>query len=50
MAIKDELSAMPGVRSVEGAPENKTVVVDWEDPASEASIRAKLQAINYPAD
>ncbi len=50
MAIKDELSEMPGVQSVAGSPENKTIVVDWNAPASEDAIRAKLQAINYPAD
>ncbi len=50
MAIKDELSEMPGVQSVEGSPESKTVVVDWDTPASEDAIRAKLQEINYPAD
>ncbi|MDJ0855172.1 MAG: heavy-metal-associated domain-containing protein [Desulfobacterales bacterium] len=50
MAIKDELSEMPGVHSVEGNPESRTVVVDWDAPASEDAIRAKLQEINYPAD
>ncbi len=50
MAIKDELSEMPGVQSVEGSPESKTVVVDWDTPASGDAIRAKLQEINYPAD
>ncbi len=50
MAIKDELSEMPGVQSVEGNPESRTVVVDWDAPASEDAIRAKLQEINYPAD
>ena len=50
VAIKDELSEMPGVQSVAGSPENKTIMVDWEAPASEDTIRAKLQEINYPAD
>ena len=49
MAIQNELREMPGVRSVAGNPENKTVAVDWESPASEEAIRAKLQEINYPA-
>ncbi len=49
-AIQDELSEMPGVQSVQGSPENKTVVVDWDAPASEDAIRARLQEINYPAD
>lgn len=50
MAIKNELSEMAGVQSVEGTPEDKSVVVSWEAPASEAAIRGTLQEINYPAD
>lgn len=49
MAVKNELSEMPGVQSVEGNPESKTVVVAWDAPASADDIRAKLQEINYPA-
>ncbi len=49
-AIQDELSEMPGVQSVQGSQDNKTVVVDWGAPASEDAIRARLQEINYPAD
>jgi copper chaperone CopZ len=49
MAIKNELDEMAGVRSVEGSPENKTIVVEWDAPASEAAIRERLQDINYPA-
>ena len=49
MAIKNELSEMPGVQAVEGNPEHKTVEVAWDVPASEDDIRAKLQEINYPA-
>ena len=48
-AVKNELSEMPGVTSVEGNPQSKTVVVAWDTPASEDDIRAKLQEINYPA-
>jgi copper chaperone CopZ len=50
MAIKNELSEMAGVQSVEGTPADKTVVVSWEAPASEKAIRDTLQEINYPAD
>jgi copper chaperone CopZ len=50
MAIKNELSEMTGVQSVEGTPADKTVVVSWEAPASEKAIRDTLQEINYPAD
>jgi len=50
MAIKNELNEMPGVQSAEGSPETKTMEVAWDAPASEETIRAKLQEINYPAD
>ena len=48
-AIKNELSEMEGVKSVEGSPEAKTVDVDFEDPASLARIKETLVEINYPA-
>jgi copper chaperone CopZ len=48
-AIKNELSEMEGIQSVEGSPEAKTVDVEWEDPASLDQIRATLKEINYPA-
>ena len=50
MAIKNELSEMAGVQSVERTPPDKTVVVSREAPASEKAIRDILQEINYPAD
>ena len=49
-AIKSELSEMPGVASVDGRPEAKQVSVAWDAPATEDSIRAKLDEINYPAN
>ena len=48
-AIKDELSEMEGVKSVEGSPEAKTVDIEWEDPASLDKIKSTLIEINYPA-
>ena len=48
-AIKNELSEMEGVKSVEGSPEAKSVDVEWEDPASLDKIKATLEEINYPA-
>jgi len=35
---------------VDGTPETKTVVVEWDAPASERAIRDRLQEINYPAE
>lgn len=50
MAIKNELSEMPGVRKVEGNPQGKSIDVEWNAPATEEGIRAALTEINYPAD
>ena len=48
-AIKDELSELSGVHSVNGDPATKDVTVDFEAPATEDQIKAKLTEINYPA-
>lgn len=50
MAIKNELSEIPGVRKVEGNPQGKSIEVEWDAPATEEGIRAALTEINYPAD
>ena len=49
MAIKNELNELEGVGAVEGDPENKSITVDWEDPATLEIIRNTLNRINYPA-
>ncbi len=49
MNIKNELSEMEGVKSVEGSPEAKNIVVEWESPASLGKIKETLKEINYPA-
>ena len=48
-AIKDELSEMDGVSAVDGNPDSKVMHVEWDAPATQALIKDKLQAINYPA-
>lgn len=48
-AVKEELSELEGVASIEGDPENKTITVQWDQPATLADIKAKLMEINYPA-
>jgi len=50
MTIKNELSELEGVKAVEGSPENKSVAVEWEAPATLEAIRALLKEINYPAE
>ena len=49
MSIQDELNAMAGVAEVFGNPEDKTITVSWEPPATLDSIKAILAEINYPA-
>ena len=49
MSIKNELSEMEGVKSVNGNPETKSIDVEWESPASLEKIKETLKEINYPA-
>ena len=49
MSIKNELSEMEGVKSVNGNPEAKSIDVEWESPASLEKIKETLIEINYPA-
>ena len=49
MAIKNELSEMKGVLQVEGNPQEKTVTVEWDSPATLEKILDTLKEINYPA-
>jgi copper chaperone CopZ len=48
--IKSELSAMPGVKSVDAAVDTKQVSVQWEAPATWDAIEAKLTEIDYPPE
>jgi len=50
MTIKNELSELDGVKSVEGDPSAKSITVEWDASASEEKIRETLKEINYPAD
>lgn len=45
--IKNELSELPGVKSVEAATNTKTVTVEWEQPATWQQIENTLKEINY---
>jgi len=49
MTIKKELTAMEGVKAVEGNPEEKSISVEWEAPATRDKIKEALKEINYPA-
>ena len=48
-AIETELAELAGVSSVKGDIEAKSVVVEYDAPASVTSIRDLLKEINYPA-
>ena len=49
MSIKNELSELDGVTSVEGNPSEKTITVEWDTPGSLDQIKDTLKEINYPA-
>ncbi|MGA7145039.1 MAG: heavy-metal-associated domain-containing protein [Desulfobacterales bacterium] len=49
MAIKNELSGLEGVATVEGDPGDKSVTVEFEAPATLEQIKETLKEINYPA-
>lgn len=48
MTIKNELSELEGVKSVEGDQENKIIMVEWEEPATLKDIEQTLEDISYP--
>ena len=48
-AIQRELAEINGVLRVEGNPEAKDILVEWQSPASMEKIKAALKEINYPA-
>lgn len=48
-SIKNELSELEGVESVEGDPAGKTLTVRWDSPATLDLIVRTLKEINYPA-
>ena len=49
MSIKNELNELDGVKTVEGDPENKSITVEFESPATLEQIKETLKEINYPA-
>jgi copper chaperone CopZ len=49
MTIKNELSEVDGIKSVEGDPDAKSIVVEWDSPASIEKIKETLKEMNYPA-
>lgn len=49
MTIKNELSEIQGVASVNGDADKKQVTVEFEPPADLDEILEKLREINYPS-
>ena len=49
MSIKNELSELEGVKTVEGDPTNKSITVEFESPVTLDQIKKTLKEINYPA-
>ena len=49
MSIKNELSELEGVRTVEGDSGNKSITVEFESPVTLEQIKETLKEINYPA-
>ena len=49
MSIKNELSELEGVKTVEGDPTNKSIKVEFESPVTLDQIKETLKEINYPA-
>lgn len=48
MTIKNEVSEIVGVQSVDASPDTKQVTVQWDSPASWEQIESLLVEINYP--
>jgi len=49
MAIKNELTEIQCIVTVEGNPAEKQITVEWDAPLTVDKIRAILKDINYPA-
>jgi copper chaperone CopZ len=49
MSIKNELSEIEGVHSVGGDADAKSIVVEWDAPATLEILKDRLSEINYPA-
>ena len=47
--IQSKLAQVAGVKSVNADAAAKKVMVQFDTPASESSIKAQLAAINFPA-
>jgi copper chaperone CopZ len=46
--VKNEVSDVPGVKSVQADANTKVVTVSWDDPATWEQIKAALTEVDYP--
>jgi copper chaperone CopZ len=46
--IQSEVSDIPGVQSVSAGVDTKQATITFDEPATEAEIKALLAEINYP--
>ncbi|MBA3017397.1 MAG: heavy-metal-associated domain-containing protein [Proteobacteria bacterium] len=49
LSIKNKLSELEGINTVEGNADEKSITVAWELPATLEKIKNTLKKINYPA-
>jgi len=49
-SIQVELNKFPGVSGAWADQETKIVEIEFEDPATEESIKTLLESINYPVN
>ena len=47
-AVENELREMAGILSVKGDVQTKTILVEWEKPATMEKIVNTLKEMNYP--
>ena len=47
--IKNEIGELEGVVGVDGDPQQKTITVQLQSPATTSQIESKLNEIGYPA-
>jgi copper chaperone CopZ len=47
--IETELSELEGIHNVNASAETKQVTIQFDDPATEETIKDLLKEINYPA-
>ena len=47
-SIQSELNNIPGVSGAWANQETKYVEIEFDDPATEVTIKTQLESINYP--